>query len=451
MNTFSNTTFVFDSYDFDAEMGAIVLRYLIDGIACTERIVVPVDGATKPLPRQDLDRALFALHLMVGISYWKTLCSKTIEIKSGTLSRTQAHFWNTVYTNGLGEFYYRNDIDFRDQVHFPYGNDKAATVKGANRRTEHIMVPIGGGKDSIVTAEMLKVLNVPLTAFVVNGQASPIARSLQALKLPALTIQRDIDLDALDMIAKAHPDIFNGHVPISAVWSFLSVVVGLIHNMSDVVFSWERTANERNVDFLGMEVNHQWSKSLAFERSLQLYLDAFVTKRVRVWSLVRPLSEFAIVKRFASMPQFFDAFSSCNRNFTISNVTAGKEAFWCGECPKCTFIFNQLCAWLPHKDVVAIFGQDLYQQEVLLDLYRELLGIVGNKPFECVGTTEEVAAAFELTFRRGEVLTSPAMQLYVGEVRDGIADHDEVIERLLTPSDEHMIPKEILDRLDLAA
>ncbi len=453
MQSFSSTTFTFDSYDFDAHTGAIVLRYVVDGIPCTERIVVPMDGAIDPIPREDLDRALFALHLMVGISYWKTLCCKIIEIRSGTLSRTQAHFWNTIYTKGLGEFYYKNNIDFRDQVHFPYVHDEAPAVKGSKQREERMMIPIGGGKDSIVAAEMLKALNVPLLAFALEGQAAPIQHSIKALNIPSLLASRQFDLEALAAIKAAHPDLFNGHVPISAIWSFLSVVVALVHGVSDVAFAWERTASEGNVDFLGLDVNHQWSKSLAFERSLQVYLDAYVTRRVRVWSILRPFSEFAIVKKFAAMPQYHRAFSSCNRNFILNSpiLPFSNSLFWCCECSKCAFVFNQLCAWLPHKDVVAIFGQDLYQQEALLDLYRELLGVVGNKPFECVGTAEEVASAFELCFRRGDALTSPAMQLYMGEVRDHIADHDEVIERLLTPSDEHMIPRDILDRLDLLA
>ena len=142
-------------------------------------------------------------------------------------------------------------------------------------------------------------------AFAVEGTAAPIARSMRALNLPSLLVERVVDLDGLKTIAATHPTTFNGHVPISAIWSFLSTITALVYGASDVAFGWERTASEGNADFLGLDVNHQWSKSLAFERSLQVYLDDFVTKRVRVWSILRPFSEFAVVKKFAGMPQFW--------------------------------------------------------------------------------------------------------------------------------------------------
>lgn len=447
MASFSDNTFTFTSYNFDPATGIVRLSYTLDDTTFEETITIPMDGVdVDAIPQEDLDRALFSLHLMAGIGYWKTQCPKNIMIESGELTRTQAHFWNTVYTNGLGEFYYKNEIDFRDQVHFPYNKElDAPEIHGPAEQHEHILVPFGGGKDSVVTAELLRATKTPITLFSIQD-ATPIQDASKIFNAPRVIVDRQLSPNIFEI--NKFPETLNGHVPISAIWALMTVVMAIIHGASDVVFSWERSATEGNLEYLGMEVNHQWSKSLPFERSLQAYLDTFVTKRTRVFSLVRPLSEFHIVKLFATLPQYFSDFSSCNRNFTQATIADNTPTFWCGQCPKCAFMFSQLSAFLPHNEVVTIFGADLFDNGGLLDLYRELFGIQGNKPFECVGEAKEVAAAFELAYRRADANETAAMQLYIGEVRDTIPDHDAVIDELLTPSTDHAIPQSFVDRID---
>lgn len=452
MHTFSDKTFTFTSYTFDPETGRVVLDYNLDGTELRETITIPMDGAdVSAIPQDDLDRALFSLHLMVGIGYWKAYCPKNIVIESGELTRTQAHFWNMIYTKGLGEFYYRNEIDFRDQVHFPYNKElEEPEIHGPSEHDEGVLVPFGGGKDSVVTAELLRSANIPVTLFSIQA-AGPIRDTVKVFDAPHVVVERELDPAILNPESEIRQSGFNGHVPISAIWSMITVVTALIHGATDVTFSWERSASEGNLEYLGIEVNHQWSKSIEFERSLQAYLETFVTKHTRVFSLVRPLSEFHLVKLFAQHPQYFPAFSSCNRNFTQAAIKEETPTFWCGQCPKCAFIFNQLAAFLPHDEVVKIVGTDMYSNTELLDLYRELLGIQGNKPFECVGEAKEVSAAFELAYRRGDANETPVMQLYVDEVRPTIPNHDDVIEELLTPATEHAVPKTFTDRISYDA
>ncbi|PIR48014.1 hypothetical protein COV06_01280 [Candidatus Uhrbacteria bacterium CG10_big_fil_rev_8_21_14_0_10_50_16] len=454
MQTFSNKTFTFVSYAFETTTGVITLLYDLNGDTYKERITVPMSDINMDcVPQEDLDRALFSLHLMVGIGYWKTYCPKNIVIQSGQLTRTQAHFWNTVYTNGLGELYYKNDIDFRDQVHFPYNKDLEALVpQGSNERKEHVLVPFGGGKDSVVTAELMRKLGFTVTLFSIQD-AAPIQDAARVFDAPHVIVDRALDPNIVDPTSavRTDPQAFNGHVPISAIWSMITVVTAILHGATDIVYSWERSASEGNLEYLGMEINHQWSKSLAFERSLQAYVDTFITKRTRIYSLVRPLSEFHIVQLFTRYPQYFDSFSSCNRNYTQEAIANHAPTFWCNQCPKCAFIFSQLNAFLPHTQVVNIFGEDMFANDNLLDLYRELLGIQGNKPFECVGEAKEVVAAMELAYRRADANDAPVMQLYAGEVRDTVEDHDAVIQDLLTPSTDHAVPSDIVARVDYAA
>ena len=58
----------------------------------------------------------------------------------------------------------------------------------------------------------------------------------------------------------------------------------------------------------GLVVNHQWSKSTAFERLLQPLLPA----GLGYFSLLRPLQEIAIARCFAELGTFDTVAISCN-------------------------------------------------------------------------------------------------------------------------------------------
>src|SRR3989344_6887328 len=116
-------TFIFKAYFYDPATGRIELHYsLDDDIAFQETLTVPPTNEPRT-PNPALDAALFALHLIGGISYYKTCLPKTIEIRSGHLTEAQAAFWNSVYENGLGEFFFKNNIDFRGLIRFPSGQE----------------------------------------------------------------------------------------------------------------------------------------------------------------------------------------------------------------------------------------------------------------------------------------------------------------------------------------
>lgn len=51
---------------------------------------------------------------------------------------------------------------------------------------------------------------------------------------------------------------------------------------------------------------------------------------------------------------------------------------------------------------MAIFGKDLMADESLRPIYEELNGTAAVKPFECVGTVEEVQACMEAVNGNGQ-------------------------------------------------
>lgn len=452
--------FIFDSYRFDRSRRTIELTYALDdAIRFTETLTLPTDADISVRDEAALDRALFALHLIGGISYYKTCLPPSIEIRSGSLTEEQAEFWNSVYEHGLGEFFYRNGIDGRGRISFPVDHSIPTQSLKLDARSSvpaHLLVPIGGGKDSAVTIELLKKSGKQITLFRAGGHPF-IDRFAETADRPLLTVGRALSPTLFKLNAEG---ALNGHVPVTGYLSFLTVALAEIFDFTHVVFSNERSADEGNVEVDGMIVNHQWSKSLEFERMLRGYLRRFVTGNTEFFSLLRPLSELHIMQLFSEYPKYFDVFTSCNKNWKIqkatndereavdkSEKTQSPKSMWCGSCPKCAFAFALLSAFVPKERVTSIFGKDIFADASMLPLFRQLLGLEGIKPFDCVGTPRETAAALLLADENGEWDDSPVMTMFRKEALDRFPHADALVTSLLTPSSGHEIPGELRSSL----
>ncbi|MDR0532184.1 MAG: hypothetical protein LBG83_09000 [Oscillospiraceae bacterium] len=179
---------------------------------------------------------------------------------------------------------------------------------------------------------------------------------------------------------------WNGHTPFSAIVAFLGLYGAYLVGAGELVLSNEASANEPSVP--GTKINHQYSKSYAFERDMNDYIGRRFGLPVRYFSLLRPFHELQIAKQFAALPQYHFAFKSCN--------VGSKQNVWCCKCAKCLFVYLMLAPFLPTERMFDIFGENLLRSP---DLQEDLLALVGGtnqKPFECVGTVKEARAAIEL-------------------------------------------------------
>ncbi len=447
--------FIFTSYSFDRESGEVLLKYGIDDEEFVERLVFPIPSTGIPEGIEAmLDLALFTLHLIAGVSYYKAKLPPSIVVKSGELSAEQAEFWNKLYTLGLGEFFFRNDLDFREYVKFPIGgpglprrdypprNDGSETMShndGSEKKSSNLsgaIVPIGGGKDSLVAIEMLKSANIPFDLFMFGNHAR-IREVAGEVGAKLFSVSRTIDPKLIELNKSG---AWNGHVPITAYVGIAASIVALLHGKRDVIFANERSANSGNTEVDGVVINHQYSKSIAAELDLQNYISSFVSSDVRIFSLLRPLSELDIARRFAANGKYFGVFSSCNTNYKQGGAPSITR--WCGKCPKCAFVFVMLGAFIPRRKMVEMFGEDLLVRADLLQMYKDLTGYGTMKPFECVGEFEEVIAAFALIHGRGEYEDSPMMKWFETDVMSTRKDIDALINGALTLSKEHAMPEE---------
>jgi hypothetical protein len=131
---------------------------------------------------------------------------------------------------------------------------------------------------------------------------------------------------------------------------------------------------------------------------------------------LRKYSELEISKMLAKYPQYFPVFSSCNAGMKMNaRGTLKAKEKWCGNCPKCLFVYLSLYPFLTEKDRLLIFGRDLFENKKLLPVIKGLLGQGGIKPLECVGTKKESRLAFELSLKKA--LRQAPRTIASGELR----------------------------------
>lgn len=435
-------TFIFNSHKIDFVNGQILFDYNLSlgdrSLDFTEKLTFP-NANFSAVPKDLLDNILSNLSLILGISYWKLYCPDKIVIKDNFLSKEQADFWNIVYTKGLGEFFYKNKIDFRGLVGFPYVNPPRGSSTVNFSRKDRSLLMLGGGKDSIVAAELLKAKKKKFTAFVVNDY--PLQKEIiKLLAVDSIIVKREIDPKLLKLKPSADGQgTYNGHVPVSAIYAFIGLLAGAIYDYRFVISSNEKSADYGNIKYLGETINHQWSKSLEFENLFAEYVKKYITPGISYFSLLRSLYEIKIAQLFVNYPKYFSTFSSCNRNFTI-NKNINKK--WCGQCAKCAFIFVILAAFLPKDKVIKIFDKNLFTDSSLVDTYKELLGVKDIKPFDCVGTPDEVKLAFYLAHKRGEFNNDIIMQIFGKEVLSILKNAEQLENELFFVSKEHLILQE---------
>jgi hypothetical protein len=220
-----------------------------------------------------------------------------------------------------------------------------------------------------------------------------------------------------------------------------------------------------------MVINHQRSKSLEFEKAFDTYVQKYLSPDLKYFSILRGMYEIKIAKEFAQHPQYFSAFSSCNRNFHILSPLSSvpqsgakgdaepmakqgdlspHSELWCNHCPKCAFVYSILRPRITHKQTLQIFGKELYEDASLEQLFKELLGISGIKPFECVGTNEEVILAMRKyrinsANREPRTATPYIMKIFESEILPKMTESDlqKLEEKLMRIYPENNIPPEI--------
>jgi len=453
--------FRYESYRLDPASGLLSCRYSLDGQAFEERITFSSPG---PVPRWDSPAVAAAarlVFLLAGVSYYKTAAPPVISMGGTALTPRERAFLRAFYLDGLGEFGYRNGIDLSglriegpeaEQIPAagtgpagtgPAGPGPAQPPAAGTRRA---LVPFGGGIDSIVTVELVRD-HADVALFVVSRPGDyfdAIEQPAAVTGLPVIRADREIDPQ---LLRSREFGFLNGHVPVTGIISAIAVMAAALDGRDAVVMSNEWSASVPTMQAGDRAVNHQYSKSAAFEAAFRGVLAETSARLPRgpgaavmpdYFSALRPRTELWIAARFARLQQYHSTFRSCNRAFHIDR--ARRLDHWCGQCDKCCFIDLILAPFLPAAELGTIFGgREPLTDPALAGKFRSLLGDVDlSKPFECVGEVNECRAALLLADERADRAGFPLLHELAAEVR--ALPGRPSTEGLLQPVGEHFIP-----------
>jgi UDP-N-acetyl-alpha-D-muramoyl-L-alanyl-L-glutamate epimerase len=404
--------FPFMSYDgFDYQYSEKGLRAqfhfsLSDTHVFHPTLTIPAKDFFRPenIKDQYLENLLFQIGMVESISYWKATCSPRLIVRGRSLSDEQVMWWKKLYYKGLSEFLFLNSIHVDPEEFIRIESDPVAPfVPFSPVLDNSAIVPVGGGKDSVVTMEILGLSKDTLPLILNPRNASKGTVMKMGMYYDSIVeAYRTIDPVLLELNSKG---FLNGHTPFSALLAFVSVLSAVISGKKYIALSNESSANESTV--MGTEVNHQYSKSKEFEEDLRSYVKKNICPDIEYFSFLRPLNELQIAGLFAGFPNYFDVFRSCN--------VGSKTDSWCGKCAKCLFTYLILSPFLPTERLESIFGKNLFRDESLWPLLEELAGIAVNKPFECIGTIDEVNAALQMTIH---ALPSGELPVLLGRYKE---------------------------------
>lgn len=387
---------------------------------------------------ETLNNLVFHIGMVELISYWKATCSPKVIVQPHLLDEEQANWWKKLYFNGLGEFFYLNGIQ-PDRDNFLSIESGGTTLAVNNNALDEskVVVPVGGGKDSAVTLELLTGKGLKVLPFAVNPREA-IVHSIETAGYrmeESLVVERTIDSKLLELNEQG---FLNGHTPFSALLAFTSVLSGILANAKYIALSNESSANQSTVP--GSNINHQYSKSFEFETDFNWYIKKYLHRNIQYFSFLRPLNELQIAKLFSKFSWHFESFRSCN--------VGSKTNSWCGQCPKCLFTYTILSPFLSRPTLIRIFGKRLLDEESLAPILDELSGISEVKPFECVGTPEEVNVALQMTCERLRGSEKAPALLRNSNAHPFTKVTDAEISRLLGAFNKnHLVPEKFLQYL----
>jgi hypothetical protein len=360
--------------------------------AFVERFTFPGHAATLSALSEPQKRLLDIAAAAVGVSYYKANACGALVSEFGFPTREARDLIEALYTEGLGEFYVRNNLPYPPTLTIEGDVGSVCGTPSAPKAARRAIVAFGGGKDSHVALSLVERAGVAAD-LVSIALSERIARVIaDCTDRRVYFIGRKLDPA---LIAANKAGALNGHIPVTALVSLITTFYASLVGADWVVFANESSADEATFTVNGHEVNHQFSKTLRAEKLLRAALSSVLPEGPDYFSVLRPFSELWIAQELSRLPEALARFRSCNRNFVFSDkdraLSGGR---WCGRCAKCTFVTAITAPFMTRAQSNALLGHDVLDDPENRLFAEELAGFTDAKPWECVGTINEVSAAF---------------------------------------------------------
>ncbi len=401
----SKNIFKFLSYHFDRTSFSATFVYQgIDNTIFTENVTFDKHSDTNhkrfnPLNNPELDKlldhALFLAFVLLGTSYYKSHPTTLVSLPK-KIDNWQANFFNKVYQEGLSQYAFENHLTRKQLAHFQPTttiSDHPIDYQGYG-----VISLQSGGKDSLLVASLLNESQINFTPWYVSS--SPDGKHPEVIDnlFPQL-IKKDasIAIRQIDQFHLQQTKGLNGHVPVTYINESLAIIQAILNNQNIILAGIGQEGTEPHSYIEDLAVNHQWSKTWEAELLLAEYVKRYISHNIHIGSPIRKYSELRIAELFINKcwQRYGYQFSSCN-NANYRQKTDNSRLTWCGTCPKCANTYLLFCPFLPPHLLQTLFNDtDLFQKPSLTNTFKGLLGIgQETKPFECVGTYEELRFAY---------------------------------------------------------
>lgn len=436
--------FVYESYSVDRDAQGIHVKYTYK---LGEHTFEPtVDISVSDIRNNEfnipfVEYLFFNFGIINAISYYKLTCAPKFVVKAGPLDDEQKEFFKKLFYNGLGEFMYVNHLNIPYDQFMEIEAD-APSGEIPDYELDEVefhgnLIPVGGGKDSVVTLEALRDMHVDNLCLLYNRDIYPLniaanncITQANYSKDAIADFNLTIDKHMLELNQQGY---YNGHIPFSSCLAFASFIMAYLNNKKYIVLSNEASANEGNV--AGTNINHQYSKSFEFENDFRNYCNKYFTPKIQYFSLLRCINEYIIIQKFLKNPRYLDIFRSCNVGM--------KENKWCGHCAKCLYVFIMLYPFVPLEHLQLIFGENMFNDQSLLEIFVGLVNPDTTKPFECVGTREEINFSLKLAVEN----TSGNLPYLLQYYKNNFYNPQAVFNVANYYNPQHNIPEQYLNML----
>ncbi len=435
--------FIYESFELkeNSKQYVVTYHYRIKELSFSPQIIVDKKQITNTkIEKEFLNYLFFQYGLFDLMNYYKLTCSPKIIIRPMKINKDQCEFFKKILYHGLGEYFYKNGIElsYQDFVEFESDSEKEYVNKEVEGDFSGNLIPVGGGKDSIVTLELLKGYHSDNKVFMLERNLYPKNQAgYDSIKIAGyqeqdiVIFQNNLDLELLELNKKGY---LNGHIPFSACLSMASFLMAYLTNKKYIVLSNEASANEGNVK--GTKINHQYSKSYEYEKDFREYAEKYLTNKIEYFSLLRCWNEYEIVQEFMKHKEYLNVFRSCNRGT--------KENVWCNHCSKCLYVYIMLYPYLTEKELGQIFSNPMLEDVSLEEVFQSLVLEDVDKPFECVGEKEEINYSLQKALELKKEKIPYLLKQYKEKYNFSIVP-PERIEKYF--NHQHFIPSEYLEIL----
>ena len=251
----------FEFLDYSFEQSTAKFRYQgKDDIIFTETVdFAPAEVDYDP---EVLESALFLAFIVIGTSYYKASPTTSVKIKQD-LTPFQADFFNKIYQEGLSQYAFENNLTRNDLAHFTSSDITPSSHSTFTK--EQSLVLLSGGKDSLLSTEIIRESHEPFRVMFITSQKSYPA-IIDEFNNPII-VRRHIDKENLKQAGG-----LNGHVPVSLITESLGLIQAILIGASKLEIGIGKEGLEPHAKIQDLAVNHQWSKTVEAQTLMKEYI-----------------------------------------------------------------------------------------------------------------------------------------------------------------------------------